>query len=827
MPKQQMYSVTGDGIKGFNVPVDWHGEINLGWTAIGGGQLSQSQQIELYAKVAAVYRAANLSAKALAGIPFTLTSTKTDEEFDNSADWQNKVGFLRDPVEMLRLWRLSLFMHNAAYGFMEGNGVTRKNLRYIVADSITPKTDDNDGLLGFYRQVGAGRDYYPVGSRRVFYIWRLDHTTELLPSDHTEFLAASNAAGVLLYADYWTKEFFKRGGIKPHILTLEGSAGASKEVAETLENRWTAIMRGTRNAIAKVFNNPNGNTLKWHALGDGLGDLKNSDVYNNAISNVAMALGMPKSILLSDAANYATANQDYQTWMHDEVFPYAAFMAGQMNERLFAPLGLRMDFRLDMVEKSIEEKERQASAYATYISQGVPPAIAAQIVGIDMPPGYEYDDLEPDEEEPEPTPEPDVTDNEPEATGVMEEVEDDIKHLSGSRHDHDQSTHGNWADDVASWQEKNVRIAKKAPKTKPPGKMQGYINSAYDLGKKAKERGYNSAEYAIRDPDFGDALMMYDLPEHVAFSAGMTGKDKPYWVHGWRYGEIPSGGQSFNFQDGTLESGLSVMALSNGMSTPDPSFEMFGGSRVGGGLSNPIYVSGFLNTTRTGADGEPLLLWAEKTGKVQMPAKFVPSLEQLGEIQLWRNLAMKAYKRDKSRRVDFETKTGLPVAMTDAIKARIAIAPDADSMYQAFELSETLPAPQPAPQPDNDAIKALADAINKAADAVDIKADGYKPNQAMQSAARRALEWRQEYGRGGTEVGIARARDIANGRNLSLDTIGRMVSFFARHAVDKESQGFREGEDGYPSNGRIAWDLWGGDAGRRWASAIWDGRDDE
>lgn len=92
------------------------------------------------------------------------------------------------------------------------------------------------------------------------------------------------------------------------------------------------------------------------------------------------------------------------------------------------------------------------------------------------------------------------------------------------------------------------------------------------------------------------------------------------------------------------------------------------------------------------------------------------------------------------------------------------------------------------------------------------------PNEAMRKEAQRGLDWRSEYGRGGTEVGIARARDISNGENLSMSTVRRMVSYFARHEVDKEAEGFRPGEDGYPSNGRIAWALWGGDAGRSWAN---------
>lgn len=55
---------------------------------------------------------------------------------------------------------------------------------------------------------------------------------------------------------------------------------------------------------------------------------------------------------------------------------------------------------------------------------------------------------------------------------------------------------------------------------------------------------------------------------------------------------------------------------------------------------------------------------------------------------------------------------------------------------------------------------------------------------------------------------------------MSPSTIRRMVSFFARHEVDKSAEGFERGEDGYPSAGRVAWELWGGDAGRAWAEKV-------
>lgn len=93
----------------------------------------------------------------------------------------------------------------------------------------------------------------------------------------------------------------------------------------------------------------------------------------------------------------------------------------------------------------------------------------------------------------------------------------------------------------------------------------------------------------------------------------------------------------------------------------------------------------------------------------------------------------------------------------------------------------------------------------------------HKPTIEMSVEADRGLKWRREFERGGTAVGVARARDIKNRKNLSDETVKRMNSYFARHEVDKKAEGFKKGEKGYPSNGRIAWALWGGDAGQVWA----------
>ena len=100
--------------------------------------------------------------------------------------------------------------------------------------------------------------------------------------------------------------------------------------------------------------------------------------------------------------------------------------------------------------------------------------------------------------------------------------------------------------------------------------------------------------------------------------------------------------------------------------------------------------------------------------------------------------------------------------------------------------------------------------------------NSYTPTSAVQSNAKRALEWIADGKAGGgfTSVGRKRASDLARGASVSLKTVKRMKAYFDRHQSDKDATGFNSGEDGFPSPGRVAWDAWGGDAGYSWAKGI-------
>ena len=98
--------------------------------------------------------------------------------------------------------------------------------------------------------------------------------------------------------------------------------------------------------------------------------------------------------------------------------------------------------------------------------------------------------------------------------------------------------------------------------------------------------------------------------------------------------------------------------------------------------------------------------------------------------------------------------------------------------------------------------------------------EGYKPTAGMQSAARRAIKLKEQgKAKGaGTAVGWTRAGQLARGETLSLSTVKRMYSFFSRHEVDKKGKDWDNAEN--PSNGKIMWLAWGGDAGFSWSRKI-------
>ena len=93
------------------------------------------------------------------------------------------------------------------------------------------------------------------------------------------------------------------------------------------------------------------------------------------------------------------------------------------------------------------------------------------------------------------------------------------------------------------------------------------------------------------------------------------------------------------------------------------------------------------------------------------------------------------------------------------------------------------------------------------------------PTKGMRDEARKYRKWKQEGRAGGTDVAARRATQILSGDELSPKTVIDMSAWHARHAVDQEAEGYRPGEEGYPSPGRVSAAAWGGKAGKSFSDA--------
>jgi hypothetical protein len=296
-------------------------------------------------------------------VPFSLDDLATGDEIDGSATWENVVGFLPNPSELFRLDALSYIASNTIYNVRTQDvlGYKTRGLYHAVAYNFIPFVDAGTGqLLYIERRLGTGIERYKPDDKRLVRMWRLDHTTEVLPSKNTIAQAIMQAAGEVYYADLWIKHFYERGGIAPTVIAMKGAIAPDKKNTE--EQSWSDWLRGLGKyagaRIARVFN---ADTLTVQQFGSAVTDLKNNDVYRQAIENIAMGVGMPLSLLLSNSANMATATIEERQWYKTTITPFITWLAYEYNEQVFHPIGIHLKFNTATMDAQQEEDAQNAA----------------------------------------------------------------------------------------------------------------------------------------------------------------------------------------------------------------------------------------------------------------------------------------------------------------------------------------------------------------------------------------------------------------------------------------------------------------------------------
>lgn len=364
------------------------------WTFYSGGQDKKPlQQLKEYWRaVPWLFRGVQLRAQALSALPFAIVN-RAGEDVDTSADYSNVLGFLPEPVGLLYLIEAALTLLGRAYLFREKNQVRTLDLRYLLPTSITPeineapKGDEPAGLVGFIRQLRRGKK--PLSVDDVIYFWQPDPFVELGPPAGSPGQAALRAAGALFSIDGFANAFFSRGAIKATLLTVDGNPREGEK--EKLETWWRRFITGAKNAFAaKVISA----AVKPVILGEGMGELTDTEFTKEKREDIATALGVPQTMLWSTAASGlgggAVVTSDNLAFYRDTIVPEAEFVASILNSQLLDALGYRLDFRPETLDVYQADENERAAAYSSYVMAGMAQSVAAQILGIELPAGMEY-----------------------------------------------------------------------------------------------------------------------------------------------------------------------------------------------------------------------------------------------------------------------------------------------------------------------------------------------------------------------------------------------------------------------------------------------------
>jgi 2'-5' RNA ligase len=337
----------------------------------------KTTQQTVYGYVAAVNRAYNLIADTVGYMPFALIDMESKEEIDSSETWENLVGILPYPYDIFRLAVLSYIDSNSVYNLLTKDvlGLKVKRMYNAIPSTIKPYTHPVTQQVEYIeRTIGTATERYNLKGKQIqgdtgahlVYMWWTDHTSEILPSENTIARAIQNSAEEVLYTDNWIKHYFKRGGIRPTLVAMKGLIDpTAKEQKEESWSKW--LMQLGRDTWRKV-RMYNAEAIDIKPFGDGIGDLKDNKVYEQALANIAMGTGIPLSLLLANSANYATASVEERQWYKSKIAPLCRWLAYNYNEQIFHPMfNQHLIFKTESVDAQQEEESARMDSATKFL----------------------------------------------------------------------------------------------------------------------------------------------------------------------------------------------------------------------------------------------------------------------------------------------------------------------------------------------------------------------------------------------------------------------------------------------------------------------------
>ena len=364
------------------------------WQSLSGDAPSLGDLSKYLELVGWLHRCVQIRANGLLRVPYALTDGAGNEIWTTSDNQPLPAAYawLGNLRSLLGQTETALTLTGEAFWHKEKNRVRVLGLRWLAPQTMTAVWDETAGLAKFERRINGHKLDMPVQDVVYFALPNPLHETKAGPAPA---MAAMADAGVLYNVDVFAAAFFERGAIKATLLTVEGNP--PKAEIDKLEAWWKRFFAGNKNAHQTAAVRAG---IEPVVVGEGLEGLANQTLTVEKRQGIATALGIPHSLVMSDAANYATAQQDEINFLEYTILPAAHLIEETINRQLLAPFGLALQFQPETMDAYQEDETQRAASLVQLRQAGMPMETALAVLGYEIPKGM------PIEEEIEPLPEP-------------------------------------------------------------------------------------------------------------------------------------------------------------------------------------------------------------------------------------------------------------------------------------------------------------------------------------------------------------------------------------------------------------------------------------
>lgn len=355
------------------------------------GEQREPSIIDLYRQEGFVRRCVELRASALSDIPWSIYNEGGDEPvWSNEMEVPDELSMIGDLRHVLHEIEASLALLGRAYRLKEVRNGEEMGLRILPAQQMEPEQGQYTRDVQTWRRSVNG-EVEMHDPEDVVAIHAPDAFTDF-PTQSGSGFAARPDGRVLFALSEFLRGHLNRGLIRATLLTVEGRA--NEEERNRLETWWQRYFAGSGNAGRQKVVNA---AVEPKQIGGGLDDLSNTDLVEQARQAISTAFGVPHSVVMSDAANYATAKADRLNLYQQTVIPDANLIEDALNGQYFRERGLRFKFHPSRVEA--------LQSYELEKAKQVRQAVGRPVLTVDE--GRELLGYEPLEEEQQP--EPDTT----------------------------------------------------------------------------------------------------------------------------------------------------------------------------------------------------------------------------------------------------------------------------------------------------------------------------------------------------------------------------------------------------------------------------------